>query len=156
MYILQYITERRECMKVKIKRFDKNLPLPSYKTKGAACVDVYAREGITIAPHTVGYIPLNVAIEIPEGYWLMLAARGSTHKSGIIPANGIGIGDWDFRGDNDEYKMAALNFTDKEVVIEKGARIGQMMLMKYEMFEFEEVEHLGNEDRGSFGSTGHK
>ncbi len=141
-------------MKVRIKRFDKSIPLPVYKSKGAACVDAYARETVTIKSHQVGYIPLNVAIEIPEGYWLLLASRGSTHKSGLILANGIGIGDWDFRGDSDEYLAAMYNFTDEDVTIEKGIRIAQMMLMKYETFEFEEVEHLGNEDRGNFGSTG--
>lgn len=143
-------------MKVRIKRFDKSLPMPEYKSKGAACVDAYARETVTIQPHTVGLIPVNVAVEVPEGYWLMLAPRGSTFKFGIMAANGIGIGDWDFRGDNDEYKFPALNFTDHEVTIEKGTRFAQMMLLKYETFEFEEVDHFENDDRGSFGSTGHK
>jgi dUTP pyrophosphatase len=128
--------------------------LPEYKTKGAACADVYARETITIAPHSVEYIPLNFAIEIPEGYWLMLVARGSTHKHKIMFANGIGVGDWDFCGDNDEYSVAALNFSNDVVVVEQGMRIGQIMLMKYESMEFEEVEKLGSDNRGKFGSTG--
>lgn len=143
-------------MKVKIKRFDKSLPLPSYKTEGAAGVDLYARETVTIKPHEVGFIPLNIAIEIPKHCWAMIAPRGSTHKLGIMQVNSIAIGDWDFRGDNDEYKFPALNFTDKEVTIEKGSRIAQLVLVNYKKIDFEEVEHLGNTDRGSFGSTGDK
>jgi dUTPase len=57
-------------MKVKIKRFDKTLPLSEYKTDGAACVDLYARVDITIAPHSFGNIPVNIAVEIPKGFFL--------------------------------------------------------------------------------------
>lgn len=141
-------------MKIKIKRFDKSLPLPEYKTEGAVAMDVYAREITTIPAHTVGYVPLNIALEIPQDCWVMVAARGSTHKMGLLPVHGIGIGDWDFCGDNDEYKFPALNFTDKEVIVEKGIRIGQIMILKQEKVEIEEVEHLEGKDRGSFGTTG--
>jgi len=143
-------------MKIKIKRFDKNLPLPAYKSPGAVCLDLYARETVKIAPGQVGFIPLNVAVEIPKGTWLMIAPRGSTHKLGIMMVDSIAIGDEDFCGDNDEYSFPAFNFTDKEVVIEKGTRIAQMMVMKYERVELEEEEHLENKNRGGFGSTGKK
>ncbi len=141
-------------MKIKVKRFDKTIPLPSYKTEGAACMDVYAREKVTIAPGAIGYIPLNIALEVPKGSWVMLAARSSTHKLGLINAAGIGIGDWDFRGDSDEYKFVALNFTKKRVVVEKGMRVGQIMVLKFEKVIIEEVDKLGNKDRGGIGSTG--
>lgn len=141
-------------MKVRIKRFDTTIPLPTYQTEGAACVDLYAREGTTIPAHQVGYIPLNVALEIPEGCFVLVAARGSTHKTGLMLANSIGIGDWDFRGDNDEYHLAAYNFTNKPVTVEKAQRIAQLMVMKYEKITFEEVTQLSGSDRGKFGSTG--
>jgi len=143
-------------MKIKIKRFDKSIPLPAYKTEGAACLDLYSRTEVKIPPHTVGYIPLNIALSIPKGYWVMIAARGSTHKMGIMPVHGIGIGDWDYRGDNDEYLFPALNFTDKEVVIEKGTRMAQMMISKVEKVEMTEVDKLEDKDRGGFGSTGRR
>lgn len=141
-------------MKVYVKRFDKNYPLPTYKTRGAAGADVCARESVVIPPHQVRYILANFAIKIPEGYWLLFAARGSTHKQGIMFANGIGIGDWDFAGDDDEYAIAALNFTDEEVTVVAGSRIGQVVLMKYEPMEIEETDRLDNQNRGKFGSTG--
>lgn len=143
-------------MKIKIKRFDKSIPLPEYKTQGAACMDVYAREKVSIDPKSIGYVPLNIALEIPKECWVMLAARSSTHKMGLMNAAGIGIGDWDFRGDNDEYKFVAYNYTDKKVIVEKGTRIGQIMIMEYKKVELEEVDHLGNKDRGGIGSTGKK
>ena len=141
-------------MRIEIKRFDKELPLPTYKTKGAAAMDLYARTEVKIGPHRVEMIPLNVALKIPEDCWVMVAARGSTHKLGIMMANGIGIGDWDYRGDNDEYLFPALNFTDHEVVVERGARIAQMMVCRMERVELVEVEETGEADRGGFGSTG--
>ena len=141
-------------MKITIKRFDTTLPLPSYQSNGAACVDLCARVETTIPARSIGYIPLNIALEMPEGYWVLLAARSSTHKSGLMQANGIGIMDWDFRGDNDEYHFAAYNFTDSPVTVERGQRIAQMTIVKLDRMEFTEVENLEGKDRGKFGSTG--
>lgn len=143
-------------MKIKIKLFDGSLPVPEYKSGGAAAFDLYSRETILIKPGKVGYAPLNIALELPEGYWAMVSARSSLHKRGVTLANGIGVGDEDFCGDNDEYKAALLNLTDKPVTIEKGERIVQMMILEREKVEIEVVEHLGNEDRGGYGSTGRK
>lgn len=143
-------------MQIKIKRFDKSLPLPAYKTHGAVALDLCARVNTEILAHQIGYIPLNVAIEIPENYWVMVAARGSTHKLGILPVHGFGIGDWDYCGDNDEYLFPVLNFTDKTVVVEKGSRVAQMMINKYEKVDILEVEKLDGPNRGGFGTTGVK
>jgi len=143
-------------MKLKIKRFDKSLPLPVYKTGGAVAVDLCARTDFTIESHQIGYIPMNVAIEIPDGYFILMAPRSSTHKIGITGLNGVGIFDRDFCGDNDEYHFIAYNFTDKPVVIEKGTRLCQLLLIKCENFEFTEVEVMNTPSRGGIGSTGVK
>lgn len=143
-------------MLIKIKRFDKSLPLPQYKTEGAACIDLYCREDTKIKPQSISYIPLNVAIEIPKGHWGLLVSRSSTHKLGIMMANGIGVGDWDFQGNDDEYLFPAFNFTKKEVIIEKGARVAQLMILPFERIDFIEVDDLENKSRGGIGSTGEK
>ncbi|MBI4152181.1 dUTP diphosphatase [Candidatus Woesearchaeota archaeon] len=143
-------------MHIRIKRIDKSLPLPEYKTKGAAAFDVYARVTLAIKAKEVAYIPLNICLNIPPGTFVLLANRSSTHKLGITSVNGIGIGDSDFCGDNDEYHFAALNYTDKEVTIERGTRIAQMLIMNHHIVNFEEVEVMGNQDRSGFGSTGLK
>ena len=143
-------------MNIRIKRIDKTLPLPQYKTAGAAGFDLYARTTITIKPKGIAYIPMNVVLEIPPGTWVLMAPRSSTHKLGITAANSICIGDGDFCGDNDEYHFAAFNFTDTEVTIERGMRIAQMVLVNYSQVQFEEVESFQRENRGGFGSTGLK
>lgn len=140
---------------LKIKRFDTKLPIPDQKTKGATCFDLYTRLDTTIEPHQIGYIPLNTAAEIPPGYWGMLAVRSSTHKFGLMPANGIGVFDEDFSGDEDEFKFIVYNFTDQPVTITRGTRIAQMAIFPKTDVEFVEVDSLDNPTRGGLGSTGH-
>jgi len=143
-------------MQIKIKRFDKTLPLPAHKTSGAVAVDLCSRIDIDIKPKEIVYIPMNVAIKIPDGYFVLLAPRSSTHKLGIQGINGIGIMDRDYCGDEDEYHFAVRNFSDSMVHIEKGTRLCQLVLIKCENFDFTEVEKMEGDSRGGFGTTGVK
>jgi dUTP pyrophosphatase len=143
-------------MKIQIKRFDKSLPMPEYKTKGAAALDLSSREEIKIKAGGVGYAPLNVAIKLPKNHWALIAARSSLHKEGLMMANGIGVGDSDYCGNDDEYRAALFNFSKKDVTVEKGQRIAQLLVLPVERMEIEEVEKLGAQNRGGFGSTGKK
>lgn len=143
-------------MKLKIKRFDKTLPLPVHKTSGAVAVDLYSRLDFNIESKQIAYIPMNVAIKIPDGYFIMQASRSSTHKLGIMAVNSIAVFDRDYCGNDDEYIFAAYNFTDHPVFIEKGTRLSQLVLIKCENFEFDEVDSMDAVDRGGFGTTGVK
>ncbi len=143
-------------MKLKIKRFDKSLPLPAYKTAGAVALDLCSRLDFVIEPKQVAYIPMNVAIEIPDGYFIMQAPRSSTHKLGLMGINGVGIFDLDYCGPNDEYHFATYNYTDKTISIEKGTRLVQLLLIKNEKMEIEEVDEMTASNRGGFGTTGKK
>ncbi len=143
-------------MKVKIKRFDKTLPLPVHKTSGSVAVDLYSRLDTDIKPKEIAYIPMNVAIKIPDGYFVLLAPRSSTHKLGIQGINGVGIMDRDYCGNDDEYHFAVRNFTESPIHIEKGTRLCQLILIKCESFDFDEVDEMNEINRGGFGSTGTK
>ena len=136
---------------LKVKVFDAALPKPQYMTKGAVAFDVYLREKVSIRPHAVELAPVNIATQIPKGHFAMLAGRSSLHKMGVMMANGIGIVDEDYCGDEDEYKMALLNFTSKKVSIKAGERIGQVMLIPYTKATIQIVKKLGNPSRGGFG-----
>lgn len=139
---------------LKIKLFDTSLPTPAYQTEGSVAFDLYARVETVIPARQVVRVPVNIAIELPEGHWAMVAARSSLHKKGLMLANGIGVGDADYCGDNDEYQVALLNFSDQDVTVEKAERIAQMLILPYSRADIQVVEHLGNVDRGGFGSTG--
>jgi dUTP pyrophosphatase len=143
-------------MKLQIKRFDKTLPLPVHKTAGAVAVDLCSRISVDIKPKEIVYIPMNVAIKIPQGYFVLLAPRSSTHKLGIQGINGVGIMDRDYCGDDDEYHFAVRNFTNSPVHIDKGTRLCQLVLIKCESFEFDEVDSMNVPSRGGFGTTGVK
>ena len=141
-------------MKVKIRRIDREQSLPEYKTKGAVAMDCSVREGGIIPPRTLGYLPLNFALKPPEGHFVIMAARSSLHKRGLMLANGIGIFDEDYSGDEDEYKVVLYNFTDAPVEIKKGERLTQIIVLPYDKVEWEETGSLGSDSRGGFGTTG--
>ena len=143
-------------MKIPIKRFDKNLPLPEYKTSGAAGFDLAARGAHVIPSHTIAYVPLNVAIAPPEGYFVLLAARSSLHKKGLMSANGIGIIDRDYAGNDDEYTAVLYNYTEHDVFVEAGDRLMQGVFVPHMQVKWEEVADMGNVSRGGFGTTGDK
>lgn len=143
-------------MNVPVRRIDKELPLPQYKTLGAAAMDCLVREQATIPPGEVVLVPLNIALKPPRGHFVLVSPRSSLHKRGLVMANGIGIGDEDYCGDNDEYRAPLLNFSSTPVTLERGDRVVQMIILPFDRVEWEEVETLGAPDRGGFGSTGVK
>jgi len=140
-------------MKVKIKRIDKSLSLPEYKTLGAIAFDFYTREKTVIGPKETGRVPSNYIIETPQEYALIIKDRSSTAKTkGLIIT--AGVIDQDYCGEKDEILIQFYNYTDKEIVIEKGERLAQGIFFKIEKGEWQEVENMKKQSRGGFGSTG--
>ncbi|GFN36462.1 dUTP diphosphatase [Tepidimicrobium xylanilyticum] len=143
---------------MKIKVVNKsNFPLPSYKTKGSAGMDLYANldESITIKPMERVLVPTGLYISIPNGYEAQIRARsGLALKHGITLANGIGTIDSDYRG---EIGVILLNLSKEDYTINRGDRIAQLVIVKYERVEFEEVLSLDSTERGEggFGHTGY-
>ena len=139
-------------MKVNIKRVDKSLPLPKYETSGAVAFDVLARERVEIEPNSIGRVPANVIIEIPDGYMLLLKDRSSTaKKKGLLCT--VGFIDQDFCGDEDEIQLQFYNFQKEKVVIERGERLGQASFVRIDKHDWEEVDKMEKKTRGGFGST---
>lgn len=141
-------------MEVQIRRVDKDIPLPMYKTEGSVAMDCAARIDCEIAPDSLAYIPLNICIKPPAGHFVFLAARSSLHKRGLFLANSVGIFDEDFSGDKDEYAVAVYNYTKEVVVVKKGERLAQIMVLPFDRVEWHEVETFGEKNRGGYGSTG--
>ena len=99
-------------------------------------------------------IPLGVAIKLPEGYEAHIVPRSSTFKTyGIIQTNHMGIIDNTYCGDNDQWFMSV--YATRDTVIGFNERICQFRIIENQpKLQFIEVEHLGDIDRGGFGSTG--
>ena len=117
-------------------------------------IDLRAAETILIVKGEFKYIPLGVAIQLPEGYEAIVTPRSSLFKRrGIIMTNSIGIMDESYCGDNGEWKFPA--YATRDTLIPKGERICQFRIVKHQPeIEFEIVDTLGNPDRGGYGSTG--
>jgi len=140
-------------MKVKIKRIDISLPLPTYQTSGAVAFDLYSRIDLTIQPKTLERIPTNIIVAVPEEYMLQIKDRSSTLKrKGLLISTGYI--DQDFCGEQDEILLQVYNITNQEVIIEKGERLGQAAFIKIEKPEWEEVNQMESSSRGGFGTTG--
>lgn len=141
-------------MEIPIKRFDPELPLPEYKTAGAAAMDLYVREDVVIPAGRVEVLSLNIALKPPKGHFVLMAARSSLRKRGLLLANGIGILDEDYAGDDDEYHAALYNFSTEDVEVKRGERVVQILVLPYDRVEWKEVDVLGSPNRGGFGTTG--
>lgn len=139
---------------VKIKRVNKKIPLPDYQTPGSVAFDLLSREEVSVLPQEIKYVGLNVCIEIPKGFGILMAPRSSMHKRGLMLANGVAVFDEDFCGDGDEYLAAVYNFTNKKVLVKKGDRLTQGFLFPIFRAKWKEVEKMNKCDRGGFGSTG--
>lgn len=142
-------------MKLSIQRIDDSLPLPSYQTKGSVAFDLYVRESVAIEPFEPVVVPTNLIVKVPAGFVLLLGSRSSLPlKKKLMIANSVGVIDQDYSGPQDEIGVELLNFSKKTVMIERGERIAQAMLVPIaRVEEFVEVKMEG-ESRGGFGSTG--
>ena len=144
-------------MRVKIKRLDKDLPLPMYETGGSVGFDLLCRESVTIAPQTVMLIPANVIIETPPGHMLMVTLRSSTpRKLGLLIPHGVGIIDRDYCGEGDEIQIQIYNFTGQPVTVKRGEKVAQGIFVRVDTAEWSEVAEMNAETRGGFGSTDNK
>lgn len=140
-------------MHVRIKAIG-DTPLPKYETEGACAFDLSARERTVISSKSLGLVPSGLIIETPPGYMLTVVPRSSTPKrKGLLIPHGIGIIDQDYCGEGDEILLQFYNFTDAEVIVEKGERIGQAVFVKIERAEWVPVEQMRDKTRGGFGST---
>lgn len=114
-------------------------------------------------------LPLGIAMRLPDGFEANIVSRSSTFKNfGFIQVNSYGIIDNSYCGDNDEWKDPV--YFLKDGVVHSGDRVCQFRLNLSQKatvwqkikwlftsgFKFVEVDSLGGEDRGGFGSTGVK
>lgn len=133
-----------------------NLPLPVFATEGAAGMDIHAAvvEPLVLMAGKVALVPTGLCVAIPRGYEMQVRSRsGLAAKNGVFALNSPGTIDSDYRG---EIKVILANFSDQDVVIERGMRIAQLVVARHEQVEWDIAETLEDTSRGSggFGSTG--
>ncbi len=135
-----------------------DLPLPSYATSGAAGMDLRAAldESLELAPGERASVPTGLALALPEGFECQIRPRsGLAARYGLGMVNAPGTIDEDYRG---EIRVLLINHGQQTVRIERGERIAQAVIARYERAELSEVASLPQSDRGTggFGSTGRR
>lgn len=141
-------------MNVKILKTDKELPTPKYAHAGDAGMDLYSAEELVLRPGEHKLVQTGINIAVPKGYEMQVRPRsGLAYKHGISVVNAPGTIDAQYRG---PVGVILINHGKEDFEIKKGERIAQMVLNKFESFNFEEVESLDETERGEcgFGSTG--
>ena len=145
-------------VKILIKKTNKEVITPKYKTDGSSGVDLSAflEKKVVIKPNSSELIPTGLQVAIPEELEIQIRPRsGLAAKESIGVLNSPGTIDSDYRG---ELKIILFNHGNKDFVINNGDRIAQMVLVPILKMEFEEVDNLPETIRGQggFGSTGKK
>ena len=143
-------------VKILVKKFDKNIRLPSYKTFGSSGMDLvaYIKNKITIDPGKTVMIPTGIAVAIPKNYEIQIRPRsGLAAKKGISVLNTPGTVDSDYRG---EIIIILINLSKKSFVVKSGDRVAQMILCPVAKGKLQVVKNLPKTIRGKggFGSTG--
>jgi len=143
-------------VKILVKKFNKKIKLPVYKTSGSSGMDIiaYVKKKITIRPSGIAIIPTGIALAIPKNYEIQIRPRsGLAAKKGITVLNTPGTIDSDYRG---EVKVILINLSKKAFVVKSGDRIAQMILSPVIKGKLREVNILPEtiRGRGGFGSTG--
>lgn len=142
-------------MKIRLKKLSPDAVLPTYAHGPAedAGMDLRALQPVLLEPAIPQAVPTGLAIELPPGYEAQVRPRsGLALKHGITIPNSPATIDPGYRG---EIRVILLNLGKQNYVIEKGDRIAQLVIAKYEAIDWEEGE-LGDSVRGEggFGSSG--
>lgn len=141
-------------LKVKVKRLDKEIPLPKYAYHGDAGMDVCSKINYILPPGEHSVIPTGLSFAIPEGYEMQVRPRsGLAAKQRVTILNSPGTIDQGYRG---ELGVVLMNHGKIPFEIKKGDRIAQIVFSKVETTELIETEELPPTERGKggFGSSG--
>ncbi len=133
------------------------LPLPTYRSAGAAGLDLVAALppglALVIEPGARELVPTGLAIALPHGHEAQVRPRsGLALKHGVTVLNAPGTVDADYRG---EVGVLLVNLGTEPFRIVRGDRIAQMVVARIEQVAWAE-EDLDEtvRGRGGFGSTG--
>ena len=143
-------------VKILVKKFNKDVKLPAYKTAGSSGMDLVAnnKKKLTIKSGETAVIPTGIAVAVPKNYEVQIRPRsGLAANKCISVLNTPGTIDSDYRG---EIKIILINLGKKSFVVSLGDRIAQMILCPVARGNLREVKNLPKTMRGKqgFGSTG--
>ena len=141
-------------LEIQIKYKDDTVEKLCYIDGKSDWIDLRSFEDVEFKAGEYKLIPLGVAMKLPEGYEAHVVPRSSTYKNfGLMQTNHMGVIDQSYCGDEDWWFVPM--YATRDCVVRKNDRICQFRIMQNQpRIVFEEVNHLGDSNRGGFGSTG--
>lgn len=140
--------------KVNLLKNEDLTAIPVHQTEQSAGVDIRSIEAGVLKPGEYRLFKTGLKVKIPTGYEIQVRPRsGLSHKFGITVLNSPGTIDSDYTGD---IGIILINQGTEDFKVNKGDRIAQLVLSKYERISFNIVDSLEETGRseGGFGSTG--
>src|SRR5271170_7027621 len=134
-----YQVDQEGVPQVKVKRLTSTAVIPQRKSFGAAGYDLVSDQDITILARDRTLVGTGVSLEIPQGRHGKIRPRSGLALAGITTDGGII--DSDYRG---EVMVIMVNTTNANFKIEQGDRIPQILIIRNEEHEFQEVVELTN------------
>ena len=148
-------------MKLKFKildyRIGSNFPIPKHQTTGSAGIDLIAciDDEMILKPNESTIISSGIAIFIEDnGYaGIVIPRSGLGAKKGLVCGNLTGLIDSDYQG---PLSISLWNRSDEPISINPGDRVAQLVVLKVNQVELEQVDEFIESERGEmgFGSTG--
>jgi dUTP pyrophosphatase len=134
---------------------EKNIILPSRKTKFSAGYDIATAENIILLPQQVTLIPTGIKAYMQTDEYLGVHIRSSIAiKQKLTLINNVGVIDADYYNnvDNEGHIMIPVyNYNQTSVSIEKDTRIAQGIFYRYLLASDDKAENIRI---GGIGSTG--
>lgn len=131
-----------------------DIKMPVRATKTSVGYDFYSPIEVDIKPNETKLIFTNIKAKFNDDEGLILASTSGLGRRGIILANGIGIIESDYYGnENNDGNLGFMlhNLSKDEVHINVGDKIGQGFFIK--ILRVDDEEEVQSVRKGGFGST---
>lgn len=138
------------CLRVKLLVETAQLPVKAHHNDLG--YDLFASAQIELLPGQVTIVPIGIECHFPDNIGGLIRDRSSVAtKLGLVVV--AGVIDPTFTG---PIRVAFLNTTDKNVIVNCGAKIAQMVLIPSLICSIQEVKEIPvtTRNKNGFGSTG--
>ncbi|XP_071787848.1 uncharacterized protein [Asterias amurensis] len=145
---------KKPTLRLRFKKISSEAKAPTKGSEFAAGFDLYSAYEYTVPAGGKEKVLTDISIELPESCYGRVAPRSGLAWKNQIDV-GAGVIDRDYRGN---IGVILFNLGKVDFKVEKDMRIAQLICERICYPELEEVEELGETQRGSdgYGSTGTK
>ena len=128
---------------LEVMKIDQNAELPDYAIDNDIAFDLRANEDVKIDSFEQKEVKTGVAIKIPKGYVGLVRDR-----VGIVTRMAAHVVAGTFNSNyHEEVTVFIINFSDDEILIEKGMRVAQMVIVPIKKLKIKEVKKLSGNNK---------